>query len=154
MIEQAADGTYQDTIDDRRYAFSKWGAEKSLKTLAELSRVAGEALSIAAASFARTGTTEDIDPNMLGTAVRALTNGLGTDTDATLRLIKRLCCDGTLCDDRPIQFDTHFRGNLLSMMRVVTAALSVQYGDFFFVFKKQASEKPTPALSSPSTTPT
>lgn len=154
MVEQAADGTYQTTIDERRYAFSKWGAEKSLKTLAELSRVGGEALSIAAASFAKTGTTEDIDPNMLGTAVKALTNGLGTDTDATLRLIKRLCCDGTLCDDRPIQFDTHFRGNLLVMMRVVTAALSVQYGDFFFAFKNRVSAGPTPALSSPSNTAT
>ena len=155
MIEQQANGTYQATVDERVYTFSKWGAEKALKTLAELSRVAGESLSIAASAFANSGTTNDIDPNLIGSAVKALTDGLGSDTDATLRLMKRLCCDGTLCDDRPILFDTHFRGGLLSMIKVVRAALEVQFGDFFSAFKSKADDdRKLAATSSPSNTKT
>lgn len=119
-------------IDGIEYNFGQFGANKSLKLLVRLSKIAGEPLALAFASAEGTGSLleKKINPAMLGNAVKVLFDKLD-ETDA-LELIQGLTSkDSCLCEGKQIDFNLHYEGRLPHMFKVLYAALEVQYGNFF-----------------------
>lgn len=144
-----ADGLIQRKVDGKLYEFQIFGAKHALKTLTKLTKIIGEPLTLA---FTALGVGDKdnkgkglldrkIDGVMLGVAVKALTTRM--DEDEVLDLIEELAGkDNLLCDGKKVIFDSHYEGKLGHLMRVVGAALEVQYGDFLEeMFAKAGSSK-------------
>lgn len=128
-------------IDGRSYEISQMAPTKSLKTLTRLTKILGEPMILAISSIFKNSkgkiTQEDvkksildrsIDISSLSDAVRVLISRM--DEDEVIGLVKILTTDGVLCDHKPIIFDVHYMGELPHLMRVMIAALGVQYGNF------------------------
>jgi NAD/NADP transhydrogenase beta subunit len=125
------------TIDGHEYQFSQFGAKQSLKLLVRLSKILGEPLSKGLAALKpeaklSLGTVLDskVSGDAIGGMVAALTNNL--DADEVLEIVETLVGEAAcLCDEKKVVFNTHFAGRLGHLMKVLYAALEVQYGNFF-----------------------
>lgn len=142
MVE---DGLEKKEVDSHTYSFSKYGAKESLKVLTRLTRIIGEPLAIgmAAASGKKSGKSlldTEIDPDIIGKAVRALVDRL--DEDEVMGLIEKLTSVGVLCDGKKINFDVHYNGKLPHLFKVLWAAIEVQYGNFFDELTEKLDFKP------------
>lgn len=124
-------GAFEEVIDDQVYLFSKWGAEKQLLTMAQVSSIAGKALSNGARLLVAEKMPKEEQMALLSEVVDALTKGLGTDPKLTVAILKRLSSEGVLCDQKPFVWDLHFACKQKHLMKVVAANLQVQFGDFF-----------------------
>lgn len=154
MLTENADKTFCATIDDRQYRFSRWDADKSFRVLAELSACLGEGLNLGQMAVAQDDLSQKL---LLATmAAKALMSGIGSDPERSLRLVKRLCCDGVFRDDRKLReqdFGTEFSGDMMHVFSVSVAALEVHFERFFTLLRELlATVQQTPASSSPSTT--
>lgn len=124
----------QKTVDDRVYQFQQFNTTTAIKTMAKLTKLIGEPLTLAMGSFAEkkdpaAGLMDrDLDFEVLSKAVGALIERL--DEDEVVSLVKRLTTESVLCDNKPIQFDEHFAGNISHLFKVVMAAIEAQYGNF------------------------
>lgn len=128
-------GLFAVTIEDQVYAFEKYGAEESLDVLIDIVKIVGKPLGAAVAALGASGQDakqmmidRDFDPNMLGVVFESLTSSL--DKGVVKHLIKKFCSEKVLCDGKKINFNTHYQGRLPLMLKVVQAALEVQYGNF------------------------
>lgn len=125
-------------IDGHQYEFSQFGAKKSLKILFRLSKIIGKPLSLLMGSIGddkgKRLMDRDLKMDTIGIAIEALTSNL--DSDEAIALIQELTgLDACLCDGKKINFDMHYEGKLPHLMKVLWAALEVQYGNFFDALK-------------------
>lgn len=141
-------------IDNHTYEFSQFTTTESLRTLTKLTKILGEPMILAISSIFKGSkeklTAEDvkrslldreINTDVLAQAVRVLMEKM--DEDEVIGLVKKLVTDRTSCDMKPINFDTHFMGELGHLVKVVKAALVVQYGNFFDAILSQLPVKKT-----------
>jgi hypothetical protein len=122
-------------IDGEKYEFMQFGAKKSIKLLTRLLKVVGEPLSLAVGAANGGGSLfeKQLNPDMLGKAVACLVEHL--EEDEVLDLIEEFTGkDNVLYKGMKINFDSHYEGKLPHLFKVLTAALEVQYGNFFGEF--------------------
>ncbi len=120
------------TIDGEEYEFQKFGAKQSLRVLLRLTKIVGEPMALAINSVKGNGPLLDrnINGEVLAMAVRALTNQM--DENVVLDLIEELTAkDNVLCGGKKINFNTHYEGKIPHLFKVLSAALAVQYENFF-----------------------
>jgi hypothetical protein len=121
-------------IDGKRYQFSQLNTTPSLRLFKRLVAVLGEPMIRGFKSLEKKSDTESlidqkINFDVLADAAKTLIGNL--DKDDPIEIIKELIGDGRLlCDNKNIQFETHYAGQLPHMFKVLTAALEVQYGNF------------------------
>lgn len=134
MIANADANLTARNIDGAVYEFSKFGAKQSLQIFFKLANIVGEPMAVAFGAVDGTATTKLLDRDLnvasMGKAIQALTARL--DSPDTLILIEKLTSTpALLCDGKPVLFDKHYEGRLDHLMKVLQAALEVQYGNFF-----------------------
>jgi hypothetical protein len=121
------------TIDGDEYLFTKFGAKKALQVFFKLSAIVGEPMAVAFGSL-EPGKKKVLDADMnmegIGKAIAVLTSRL--DHPDAIQLIETIAgSPACLCNGKQIVFDKHYEGRLDHLLRVVTAAMEVQYGNFF-----------------------
>lgn len=119
------------TIDEHKYEFYQFGAIQAVKVLTRLLKIIGEPIGMAITGVGKKSKSildQEIDKDALGKAIRALTERL--DDNEVLSLINALM-EQVLCDGKRIIFDTHFKGRIGHMFKVVKEAIEAQYSDFF-----------------------
>ena len=122
------------TIDGHSYLFHQFGAKQSLKNLTKLMKIIGEPLAAALTSFKPVPGKKMLDGEL---NIEAMAKAVGIlmskmDDPDVLDLIEDLCGnDHVLVDGKKIVFDTYYSQNLGLMLKVLRAALEVQYGNFF-----------------------
>lgn len=130
-------GLYEIDIDDKKYEFQKWGAEEALDALLEIAAITGKPLGMgAAAMFGKdenggAGLDKQIDTNIIGTIMEALSTQIGANKLIIKALVKKLSSEKVLCDGGPVNFNTHYQDKLAHLFKVVQAGLEVQFGNFF-----------------------
>lgn len=133
------DGLIHKTVDGFDYAFSMMGARQSTKLFIRLTKICGKPFALAFTALGKKSTPEasfldrPIDTFVLADAVEALCSHM--DEDIVLDMIQSLTSDPTvLCDGKKVVFDVHYKGRTSHLMKVLFAALEVQYGNFFDAF--------------------
>lgn len=136
-------------VDGHDYEFSLLGARESLKTLTKLVKLLGEPMAIALGAI---GGDRDIEKgkkilaalttsDLLARATRALIERM--DEDNVADLVEKLTGKATtMCDGKPIIFNSHYEGRLGHLFKVFGAALEVQFGDFFGVISASLPDSP------------
>jgi hypothetical protein len=118
-------------IDGHNYEFYQLGAVKSLKILTRILKIIGEPIGlITGEATVKDFLKTELNSDILGKALKALTDKL--DEELVVNTIKELL-EPVLCDGKRIQFDLHFQGRIGHLLKVVKAALEVNYKDFFGV---------------------
>lgn len=126
-------------IDDREYDFYPMPPKLAVKVLTRLTKIIGRPLAELSGLVKGENDLDKILDNPMGMAIAAraasaLVNNL--EEDQVLVTIEQLLgpvhvktpeTQGTI----PIQFDVHFEGRIGHLLKVVTAALEVNYSDFF-----------------------
>ena len=120
-----AAGMFEQSIDGKVYEFAKWGAESATDSLLDLTALMGKSLGML---FAGSG---KVDLDLLSLALDHLTNSAVERKPLAKGLMRKLVSDSVICDGKQILFDSHYAGNLFHMFKVMSAALEVQYGNFF-----------------------
>lgn len=141
-------------VDGRTYAFEQLNTTTALKVLAKLTKIIGEPLMIGLGSLPKKEQPRpltaagvpaplpepvkkkslgdfdltELKTDVLGRAVAALTDRL--DETEVVALVRQLTSEKVLCDNAPVVFDSHFRGQTAHLFKVLMAALEAQYGDF------------------------
>ena len=121
-------GLIEKNIDGSNYEFEKWGAEKSLDVLIEISKVVGKSFGMIFGAGMKSF-DDEMGPDLLGEVFGALTDRMDKNTIKTI--IKQLCSDGVFCEGAKINFNLHYQDRLDHMINVVRTGLDVQYGNFF-----------------------
>lgn len=135
-IQKNAKGLMETVIDKATYEFTPWGTRQSLDGLIELSDICGEFLAKAAGAFAKKDALKsDVSADMLGDVISALVKGMAKDKNTTINLIEKLVTQGVSRNTRDVDFNADFEGNFMHLLKVVKAALEVQYGSFFAAAK-------------------
>jgi hypothetical protein len=118
-------------IDGHTYEFERFGAKKSLRTFAKITKLIGEPVLMAISSAkGKNILKSEIDPEILGKAIAAFTMRL--DSDETMELIEELTArENVMCDGKKISFDSHYADREDHMMKVLATALEVQYRNFY-----------------------
>lgn len=116
-------------IDGHDYEFSQMGAKQSLKTLVRLSKIIGKPIAMLAGAPGKGILDKDVSSETLAAAVGAMVEHL--DGDETVELCELLCATTVMCDGKKVDFQTHYEGRLDHLFSVLSAALEVQYGNFF-----------------------
>lgn len=132
IVKNDESGLYETIIGERKYEFSKWGAELSSQTLLQLGGLLGDTLETIAAGVGTGGQHAGID-FMFQVFSSAFTK-MSKDVELTMALLKRLCCQGVWCDGKqlsPKLYDHHFEDRLEEVIPVASAAFEVQYKSFF-----------------------
>lgn len=131
MVTKNETGLYEVEVDGAKYEFEKWGADEALDVLLQFVPLVGKPLGTAVAAFMgeEKGIDAEIDPNMIGLIVDALTSNF--DKKTIKSLFVKLSSEKVLCDGKKFSFNTHYQDRLDHMFKVVQAALEVQYGNFF-----------------------
>ena len=154
MLTENADKTFSATIDDKLYRFTRWDADKSFRVLAELSACIGEGLNLGQMAIAQDNLSQKV--SLATMAAKALMSGIGSDPERSLRLVKRLCCDGVFRDDRKLReqdFGQDYSGDMMHVFSVSVAALEVHFERFFILLRGLlATVQRQPQTSSPSST--
>jgi hypothetical protein len=136
------------TIDGEKYEFEQMGTKEALRILTRISKMVGKPLALA------TGAVKRGDDGKFKLDETVLSNVAGTlfdriDEDETIALVEMLCATKALCAGQKINFDRHYEGKLIHLSKVLSAALEVQYGDFFDAVKEflgsRADADTTPA---------
>lgn len=117
-------------IDGHIWSIKQFGTTQSLQVLTKLTKLLGEPMTmLIALGEAEEGSINEMDEaRILGQAVRALIEKL--DETQHIALIKDLV-NACLVDDRKVNFELDFRGNISTLFKVLYAVLEVQYGNFF-----------------------
>ena len=115
-------------IDGRNYTFGILGPFKAHRLLVKLIKIVGPAMAGLDVGDGKSIKDLDID---IGSIVTGLTTAL--DENETEQIIltlgEQIICEGkNLTKDN---IDALFTGDILSLYKVVAAALEVQFGDFF-----------------------
>ncbi len=125
----------QKIIDSKTYEFQQFNTTQSLKMLSRLAKICGEPLALAIGAASGDGKQEksmldrNLDPELLSRAVKALCERL--DENVVVDIVKELTATYAMCDGKKILFDNHYEGDLRHLFQVLSAALEVQYGNFF-----------------------
>ena len=136
-------GLYEVEIDGLKYEFEKWGAEDSYDVLLDIAKICGKPLGLAVgALFGKGGLDTDFNPDMIGTVMEALVQGIG-DKAITKAITKKLTAEKCFCDGQKINFNSHYQDRLDHMFKVLLAALEVQYGNFFAALLGLLGSKPS-----------
>lgn len=150
MVTQNPDLTYSADVDGHTYRFTVYDADKGFRVLCEVSHLLGAGLH--QADMAKFTNEEGAKMNMLLAAARAICGGVGSDANRSLRLVKRLCCDGVEVDGQRLTeqlFVIHFARRMPSLIKVVAAAIEVQFGNFFDLLKSLAGPPSEASASAP-----
>jgi hypothetical protein len=140
-----AAGLIERVIDEHTYEFQKWGAEESVQTLLQIGGLAGKPLMQAVSAVGSQEGKQKLELDVLGAAIGSLIEN--AHNPMTMALIKKLSSEKVLCDGKKINFDHHYQDRLDHLFRVVSAAVEVQYGNFFAAFRGAAAMRRTPATS-------
>jgi hypothetical protein len=134
------------TIDGKKYGFALLNASQGLKYAARILKIVAEPMALASGAVKpkkksasivegddladdKQSLLERLDPQLLGSAARALCEKL--DEDVVLDIVETLCAKNALCDGKQINFNQHYEGKLGHLLSVLSSALEVQFGDFF-----------------------
>jgi Phage tail assembly chaperone protein, TAC len=138
-------GLFAEVIDGKTYEFEKWGALEAVDTLIDLSKITGKPLGMGIANIFSKDDKTQMDPNVMGAIMEALTGNL--KKKLTRRLIMKFSSEKCFCEGKPINFDQHYRDNLFHLFKVVRAGLEVQYGNFIgAVLGSAGVSLPKPAI--------
>lgn len=129
-VKQDDDGLMVAEVDGHEYKFSQYGSKKTLKRAIELLGVLGEPFCMAIAGNTAASADEQ-QRELLALVTGKLCSNLSGQKDEVVDLIQNLITDGSVCDNKPILFDTLFRGRTVHMLKVFLAACEAQFGDFF-----------------------
>lgn len=141
-------GRYVCDVDSSEYEFSRWGAEKSLDVLAELSDLVGKPLGLVLGGITnKQGLQTRITGDLAQTVIGALTRKLRKNKADVLRVLKLLCVEEVFCDGKAIRNLDHYEGRLDHLFRVAYAGLEVQYGSFFAAVRDAVGLRPDTAES-------
>lgn len=141
---KGAGGRWVCTVDGDEYEFSRWGAEKSLDVLAELSDLVGKPLGLVLGGItSKQGLQTKITGDMAQTVIGALTRRLRKNKQDVFRVLKLLTAEDVFCNGKPIRsWDTFYEGRLDHLFRVAYAGLEVQYGSFFAAVRDAVGLRP------------
>lgn len=135
MIKKNESGLFETDIEGHKYEFEKWGAEDATDVLLDIATLVGKPLGVGIATVVDKlkgdKLDEKIDPNLVGSIVEAMTEKAGTHKAMVKGLIKKLSSEKVLVDGKPIAFNSYYQDRLDLVFKVVSAALEVQYGNFF-----------------------
>lgn len=137
-------GMYDVEVDGKTYSFEKWGADDSTDTMLDISAIVGKPLGMAIGSFFKKDKDaeeapakkksffdRDFDGDAIASVMEALTDNVAKNKVICKDLIKKFCSKNVLCDGAKINFNLHYEGRLVHMLKVVKAGVEVQYGNFF-----------------------
>lgn len=134
-IKKTEAGLYETEIEGHRYEFEKWGAEDATDVLLDIATLVGKPLGVGIATvfdkLKGDKLDEKIDPNLVGAIVEAMTEKAGTHKALVKALIKKLSSEKVLVDGKTINYNIYYQDRLDLVFKVVSAALEVQYGNFF-----------------------
>lgn len=120
------------TIDGELYEFYQLSPRIAVKILTRLLKVVGSPVGEALGRSTGSESLLDLElkGDVMGNIVKALTERL--DEDMVLNTIEELL-QPVMCKGIKVgpQFETHFAGRISHLMKVVWAALEVNYSDFF-----------------------
>lgn len=118
------------TIDGEVYEFYQLSPRKAVKILTRLLRIIGKPVGKAVGNVEGSVMDLELSGAVMGEIVASLTDKL--DEDVVLDTIEQLL-EPVMCDGKQVgkQFETHFAGRIGHLMKVVWAALEVNYSDFF-----------------------
>jgi len=136
-------GLVDKEIDGHTYSFEVLGAKESVKLMRKLIRLVGQPFAMLFTSAEGEGDLlkKKIKPDVLGLAVKALTENI--DSDEVDAIIENLAATKCLCDGKKINFDQHYKQKLGHLINVVKAALEVQYGNFLAEVLSQLPSTPS-----------
>lgn len=140
-------GLYEVEVDGKKYEFEKWGAEESTDVLLDLVAITGKPIGSGVSAFfgkeaeGEPGLDRKMDSNVMGQIIESLTQKVGENKSICKMLIKKLSSEKVLCEGAKINFNVHYQDNLGHMLKVVKAALEVQYGNFIEGFLGRAGVK-------------
>lgn len=128
-------GLYELEIDGEKYEFEKWGADEGVDVLLDIARIVGKPLGMAIGSLmgsdedGNKGADKSFNPDVIAQIMEALSQSLDKATCKVL--IKKLSSEKIYCNGAPIKFNLHYQDRYSHLMKVVSAATEVQFGNFF-----------------------
>lgn len=143
------------TIDGKKYTFTMFGSEQSVKVMVRLFKLGGPSIAklVSGGKDLKTILDQNTDDFDLGLALMEFCDRISEDI--VVDTIKEFMTQVTYNSEDngglvSKMFDAHFSGNILHMFKVLGAALEVQYKDFFGaigdvqgLLKKATAPKPT-----------
>ena len=123
---------HQCNIDGTSYEISQFGSSQSLKILIRIAKTIGEPLGKLFANVDPDGGSvmdQKVSDKIIGQVIGGLTEKL--DEDQTVDTIKELC-SCVLVNGQKLgpMFETHFRGKIGHLFKLLKKVLEVQYDDF------------------------
>ncbi len=121
----------QKRIDDIEYEYNQYNARKSMKVMVRLTKMFVEpgAHFMGILGKGNSLLETDVDTDALAKAAKTLMERM--DEDRVIDMIQDLVKQMRYDSGKPIVFDSHFRGKLDHLFRVVYFALESEYGYFF-----------------------
>ena len=122
-------------IDEEEYTFYQMNPEDSLRLLTKLARLAGVSIGKALIGNSVEESLEDtIDKSInIGTLIENIASRL--DEDEVMQIVKMSLSQVTHSGEGEVSkiqvFNSIFKGRIAHMLKVVAAALKVEYSDFF-----------------------
>lgn len=117
-------------IDGKKYMIGHWPVDTQLTMMTRLIKLLGEPLAMII--MGGEGSKKSIldvklDGSVIGPAISALSLRLHEDE---VKQMFRDAVSGVKCDGKDIEFNTHFMGRIMHLMKVATFCLRHQYQDF------------------------
>ena len=121
-------------IGEHTYTFGYWGPDEALGRLTKLIKICGEPIAriiVGATSGAKEsgkGLDAELDEaKVIGDAISGLALKLN---EVEVKAFFRECQDQMLCDNRQIEYKTHYMGRPGHLVKVTIQQLRHQYSDF------------------------